>query len=91
MIYEIQDENGEVYVCHSHGPEPKDKQALCRLLSIAFADAFGDDENRKEKDPELYKKLRHSALGICMNFKTKFGFAIDKAGYVVARKIFNFN
>ena len=45
----------------------------------------------RDKDPELYKKLRHSALGICMNFKSKLGFAIDKAGYAVARKIFNFN
>ncbi|HAV90458.1 MAG TPA: glycosyl transferase, partial [Eubacterium sp.] len=61
----------------------------------------GEDENLKkkeelwnhlkEKDIKLYKKLRHSFLGIGMNLPGKAGRSLSVKGYKVMQKIFKFN
>lgn len=45
----------------------------------------------KEKDEDLYKKLRHSVLGVTMNLPGKVGRKCSVAGYKVAQKCFGFN
>lgn len=45
----------------------------------------------KEKDEELYKKLRHSLLGTWMNLPGKAGRKLSVFGYKTAQKIFGFN
>ncbi len=61
----------------------------------------GEDENLKkkeelwnhlkEKDIKLYKKLRHSFLGIGMNLPGKAGRSLSVKGYKVMQKIYKFN
>lgn len=45
----------------------------------------------KDTDKDLYKKLRHSTLGIIMNLPGKVGRSISVFGYKVTQKIFGFN
>lgn len=45
----------------------------------------------KQKDEELYKDLRTTIFGICMNLPGKAGRMLSKAGYKVMQKIFGFN
>lgn len=45
----------------------------------------------KEKNPELYKKVRKSALGITMNLPGKVGRTFSKTGYKITQKFFGFN
>lgn len=45
----------------------------------------------KGKDEKLYKKLRHSFLGIGMNLPGKFGRRVSIGGYKISQKIFKFN
>lgn len=45
----------------------------------------------KEKDIELYKKLRHTIFGIWMNLPGHTGRMFSKMGYKVMQKVFGFN
>ena len=45
----------------------------------------------KQTNPELYKKVRYSKLGLSMNLPGKAGRKCSEAGYKVTQKIFGFN
>lgn len=45
----------------------------------------------KEKDHKIYRKLRHSILGVSMNLPGKLGRRFSVDGYKVCQKIFKFN
>ncbi|MCR5720339.1 MAG: glycosyltransferase [Lachnospiraceae bacterium] len=45
----------------------------------------------KDRDKELYKRLRYAFLGIGTNLPGKVGRKISVMGYSICRKIFNFN
>lgn len=55
----------------------EDKEALWREL--------------KEKDAELYKKVRHSIFGVSMNIPGKLGRKCSVLGYRATQKFFGFN
>jgi glycosyltransferase involved in cell wall biosynthesis len=45
----------------------------------------------KKKDAQLYKKLRHTLLGVTMNLPGSFGRSCSKMGYHIVQKLFGFN
>ena len=45
----------------------------------------------KEKDIRLYKAIRHTLLGACMQLDGKVGRKIITTGYGISRKLFGFN
>ena len=45
----------------------------------------------KEKDPALYKELRHTLLGVSMNLPGPVGRKLSVAGYRVVQRLFGFN
>ena len=45
----------------------------------------------KEKDPALYKELKHTLLGVSMNLPGPVGRKLSVAGYRITQKLFGFN
>ena len=45
----------------------------------------------KNKNPELYKAVKHTLLGTFMEMDTKAGHKIIETGYAISRKLFGFN
>ena len=45
----------------------------------------------KSKDIELYKAVKHTMLGACMQMDSKIGKKIITTGYGISRKLFGFN
>ena len=45
----------------------------------------------KEKNPEVYRRIRRSVLNMCTNLPTELGRKIGITGYRMAQKIFKFN
>ena len=45
----------------------------------------------KEKNPELYKKMRHKVINFGANLPTELGRRFGLGGYHLAQKIFKFN
>lgn len=74
---------------------------IMNTVSSTMLILSGSEENLKKKedlwnylkdcDERLYKKLRYSLLGICMNLPGKIGRRIAILGYRLANKIIGFN
>ena len=47
-------------------------------------------EDLKKKDKRLYREIHNNFLGVSMNFKSRIGRWIVKAGYKLSKKIFKF-
>lgn len=45
----------------------------------------------KEENPELYKAVKHSLLGTCMQMDSAVGRKVITTGYAISRKLFGFN
>lgn len=45
----------------------------------------------KETNPELYKEVKHTLLGSCMQMDSTLGKKIITTGYSISRKLFGFN
>jgi glycosyltransferase involved in cell wall biosynthesis len=71
--------------------------AICSVF-LRLSDREDAEEQRraiwlylKEKDPEIYPKIRGGILGLSTNLPGSAGRTMSLAGYRVARKIFKFN
>jgi len=74
---------------------------IITVISSVMAILSKSDENlkkkkelwqyMKEKDVQVYKKLRYGFFGIAMNLPGKVGRAFTTFGYRIAQKLFNFN
>ena len=61
------------------------------MISEKRAKKYGFWKYFEEKDPVLYKKLRHGIFGTLLLLPGKAGRRIIVTVYKIAQKIFNFN
>jgi Glycosyltransferases involved in cell wall biogenesis len=74
---------------------------MITTVSTVLLIKSGTEEHLKKKDelwnylkvqnPELYKAVKHTLLGGCMQFDSKIGKKMITTGYTISQKIFGFN